>query len=92
MTNAGASGVLHARGIGLRFPGVVALDGAELCLRAGEVHALLGQNGAGKSSLIKVLSGACAAQAGTVELDGVAVHPASPMKRRAWASAPSTRK
>jgi simple sugar transport system ATP-binding protein len=42
----GAQGILHARDLTLRFPGVLALDNVELCLRAGEVHALLGQNGA----------------------------------------------
>src|SRR6185295_18106917 len=71
--------VLQARGLGRSFPGVRALDGAELCLRAGEVHALMGQNGAGKSTLIKVLTGVCAADAGTIELDGRPISPASPL-------------
>ncbi len=73
-----ASGVLHARGISLRFPGVQALDDVELCLRAGEVHALLGQNGAGKSSLIRVFTGACTTHEGTITLDGRAIRPESP--------------
>jgi galactofuranose transport system ATP-binding protein len=76
--NAGANGVLHARGIGLRYPGVQALDEVALCLRAGEVHALLGQNGAGKSSLIKVLSGACRTFSGEITLDGRGIRPRSP--------------
>lgn len=76
--SAGADGVLHARGIGLRFPGVQALDDVQLCLRAGEVHALLGQNGAGKSSLIKVLSGACTTYTGGITLDGRGIRPQSP--------------
>src|SRR5262245_44439590 len=62
--------VLQARGIGRSFPGVRALDDVSLCLRAGEVHALMGQNGAGKSTLIKVLTGVCPAERGTIELDG----------------------
>lgn len=73
-----SSGVLHARGISLRFPAVQALDDVELCLRAGEVHALLGQNGAGKSSLIRVLTGACTKHEGTITLDGRAIRPGSP--------------
>ena len=40
--------VLQMRGIEKRFPGVVALDGVDLSLYAGEVHVLLGENGAGK--------------------------------------------
>jgi simple sugar transport system ATP-binding protein len=71
--------VLRARGIRRGFPGVRALDDAELCLRAGEIHALMGQNGAGKSTLIKVLTGVCAPDAGTIELEGRAIQPFSPL-------------
>jgi monosaccharide-transporting ATPase len=71
--------VLRARGIERGFPGVRALDGVDLCLRAGEVHALMGQNGAGKSTLIKVLTGVCPPDAGTIELCGQAVQPQSPL-------------
>jgi monosaccharide-transporting ATPase len=71
--------VLRAHGIARSFPGVRALDGVSLCLRAGEIHALMGQNGAGKSTLIKVLTGVCTAEAGTIELDGRHIEPASPL-------------
>jgi monosaccharide-transporting ATPase len=71
--------VLRARSIGRSFPGVRALDDVGLCLRAGEIHALMGQNGAGKSTLIKVLTGVCAPQSGTIELDGQEIRPASPI-------------
>jgi galactofuranose transport system ATP-binding protein len=71
--------VLRARGIKRAFPGVQALDDVELCLRAGEIHALMGQNGAGKSTLIKVLTGVCAPDSGTIELDGQTIQPASPL-------------
>jgi len=76
--NAEASAVLQASGISLQYPGVQALDGVDLCLRAGEVHALLGQNGAGKSSLIRVLSGACTTHSGTMTLGDGLIRPESP--------------
>ena len=75
--------VLQARGIRRGFPGVRALEDVQLCLRAGEVHALMGQNGAGKSTLIKVLTGVCAPDAGTIELDGRAIQPGSPLHAQA---------
>jgi monosaccharide-transporting ATPase len=77
--SAEADCVLRAQGIGRSFPGVRALDDAGLCLRAGEVHALMGQNGAGKSTLIKVLTGVCAPDSGKIELDGRVISPASPL-------------
>ncbi len=48
---------VEMRGIVKRFPGVVACDHVNLQVRAGEIHALLGENGAGKSSLMNVLCG-----------------------------------
>lgn len=76
--SAAAHCILHARELRLQFPGVLALDQVGLCLRAGEVHALLGQNGAGKSTLIRALTGACRPDAGTIWLHGSPVQPASP--------------
>ena len=49
--------ILEMRGIGKRFPGVQALKDVDFTLREGEIHALMGENGAGKSSLFKVLTG-----------------------------------
>lgn len=75
--------VLRARSISKGFPGVQALDGVELTVRPGEIHALMGENGAGKSTLIKVLTGVYARDSGTVEIEGRAVHPASPREAEA---------
>jgi ribose transport system ATP-binding protein len=62
--------LLEMQGIEKSFPGVRAVRRGELNLRSGEVHALLGENGAGKSTFIKVLAGAQRADAGTIRVDG----------------------
>src|SRR5258706_7580497 len=50
--------LLEMQDIEISFGGVPALRGAHLSVVAGEVHALIGQNGAGKSTMIKILTGA----------------------------------
>ncbi len=75
--------VLHARGLAKRFGATVALADASLGLRAGEIHALMGQNGAGKSTLIKLLTGVETADAGTIELEGRRIAPATPLQAQA---------
>ncbi|MDB5631502.1 MAG: sugar transporter ATP-binding protein [Tardiphaga sp.] len=68
---AGASVPLfELRGISKSFPGVKALDDVSFVIRPGEVHMLLGENGAGKSSLMKVLCGAYSADGGEFFLNG----------------------
>jgi ribose transport system ATP-binding protein len=62
--------VLEASGIRKRFGGVIALAGADFSLRAGEVHALIGANGCGKSTLCKIIGGSVAADTGRLTLDG----------------------
>jgi len=62
--------LLEMRGIEKSFPGVRAITRGELDLRGGEVHGLLGENGAGKSTFIKVLAGAHRADAGTIRVHG----------------------
>ncbi len=74
---------LAARGLRKRYGGVVALDGADLTLGAGEVHALIGSNGCGKSTLCKILAGAASADAGELLLDGRAVTFAGPAQAAA---------
>jgi ribose transport system ATP-binding protein len=73
-----AGPLLSMTGIDKRFPGVHALDGAHFELRAGEVHALVGENGAGKSTIMKVLAGIHAPDGGRIELTGRPVSFGSP--------------
>jgi fructose transport system ATP-binding protein len=79
----GTQPLLQARGLVKRFGRVTALDGTNFDLMPGEVLAVIGDNGAGKSSLIKCLSGASTADAGTVWLDGEEVHFRTPLDARA---------
>ena len=74
--------VMKATGLVKRYGQVTALDGADFELRAGEILAVIGDNGAGKSSLIKCLSGATIPDEGTIELDGKAIHFKSPIDAR----------
>jgi D-xylose transport system ATP-binding protein len=62
--------LVEMRGVSKRYGGVQALDGAELALWPGEIHALVGDNAAGKSTLIKVLSGAVPADAAEILFEG----------------------
>ncbi|MGN6322199.1 MAG: sugar ABC transporter ATP-binding protein [Dyella sp.] len=75
--------MLHATGLSKRFAATVALDDVELCLRAGEVHALMGQNGAGKSTLIKLLTGVITPDSGEVSLEGRRIAPSTPVQAQA---------
>ena len=62
--------LLRMQGIVKSFPGVKALRGVSLELHAGHVMAIVGENGAGKSSLVKTLSGAYEPDEGDIEIDG----------------------
>ena len=61
--------VLKASNVVKKFPGVIALNGCRLDLQKGEVHALLGENGAGKSTMSKVLSGIYKFDSGELLID-----------------------
>lgn len=66
--------ILELKGITKIFPGVKALNNVLFQLRRGEVHALMGENGAGKSTFIKVITGVHAAEEGHMYLNGQEVH------------------
>ena len=74
--------VMQAKGLVKRYGQVTALDGADFELRAGEILAVIGDNGAGKSSLIKCLSGATIPDEGEIILDGKTIHFNSPIDAR----------
>nr|CBA26669.1 hypothetical protein Csp_H39750 [Curvibacter putative symbiont of Hydra magnipapillata] len=74
--------VMQAKGLVKRYGQVTALDGADFELRAGEILAVIGDNGAGKSSLIKCLSGATIPDEGEILLDGKVIRFKSPIDAR----------
>jgi ABC-type sugar transport system ATPase subunit len=65
-----SSEVLATRGLVKEFPGVVALKGVDFDLRYAEIHALVGQNGAGKSTFVKVLAGVYTPTRGEIYFKG----------------------
>jgi simple sugar transport system ATP-binding protein len=69
---------IELRDIVKRFPGVVANDGVNLKVESGTIHALIGENGAGKSTVMKILYGAQPPDEGTIEVNGQQVHFKSP--------------
>jgi fructose transport system ATP-binding protein len=74
--------ILSARGLRKRYGNVTAIDGADFDLYPGEILAVIGDNGAGKSSMIKALSGAVIPDEGTIRLDGEDVRFKSPHDAR----------
>ena len=74
--------LLHMQDINKSFGGVAALRNASLSVAAGEVHALIGQNGAGKSTMIKILTGAYRRDSGRIAFGGQEVDFTSPQAAR----------
>jgi ribose transport system ATP-binding protein len=74
--------VLSVLNVGKRFGAVTALKNASLQLMPGEIRALLGANGSGKSTMVKVLGGLVARDAGEVLLDGTPLRIGSPRDSR----------
>ena len=60
--------LLEMKNIHKRFPGVYALKGVDLTLKAGEVMALVGENGAGKSTIINILGGIYTRDEGEIQM------------------------
>ena len=70
--------VLQMRNIAKAFPGVLALDGVDLSVAQSEIHGLVGENGAGKSTVIKVLAGVYQADGGSIDVDGKTLSSVTP--------------
>ena len=78
----GKEPILEAKGLYKRYGNVTAIDGADFELYPGEILAVIGDNGAGKSSLIKALAGAVIPDEGEIRLDGEKVNFKSPLEAR----------
>ena len=74
--------ILSARGLVKRYGTVTALDGADFEIYPNEIVAVVGDNGAGKSSLIKALSGALIPDSGELQADGRTIHMHGPKDGR----------
>jgi ribose transport system ATP-binding protein len=77
-TQVATGSILELQGISKRYGGVIALDNIDFDLRAGEVHGLVGENGAGKSTTMKLLAGVYDDYEGELRLNGETVRFSSP--------------
>ena len=66
--------ILEAKSISKSFGNIKALDNVDFFLEKGQIHGLLGENGAGKSSLMNILSGIYLPEKGTVTIDLSLIH------------------
>ncbi len=73
-----AEAILQMRGVTKVYPGVVALDDVSMSFEAGAAHAIVGENGAGKSTFIKSITGAIEPTSGELVMDGDVVRNNSP--------------
>src|SRR5882672_7084165 len=78
MTDANPTPLISIRHLSKSFAGVRALENCQFELLPGEVHALMGENVAGKSTLMKVLAGVYQRDTGEILLDGRAIEIDSP--------------
>jgi ribose transport system ATP-binding protein len=74
--------LLEAVGISKRYGGILALNKMHFAAEGGEVHAILGENGAGKSTFIQILAGAIASDGGELRLSGTPYSPRNPREAR----------
>jgi len=70
--------LLELSGITKRYPGVTALDAVDFTVQAGLVHAVVGENGAGKSTMLRLIAGATRPDAGVMRMDGRPLSLSSP--------------
>ena len=75
--------LLELRSVTKRFGGVTALDGVDFALGSGEVHGLIGENGAGKSTMMKLFAGVYGDYGGEIRLEGRPVRFSSPAEAQA---------
>ncbi|WP_024517337.1 branched-chain amino acid ABC transporter ATP-binding protein/permease [Bradyrhizobium sp. Tv2a-2] len=75
--------VLEVRGLSKHFGGLKAVDGVDIAVRRGGVHALIGPNGSGKTTTLNVLSGLYKATSGVILLDGTDITNMPPHRRTA---------
>ncbi len=88
MTDQTSTPVLDAKGVAKRFGAVVALHDASLQVAKGQIVALMGANGAGKSTFVKILTGALKADAGHVRIKGRDSTVGSPAAAKKWGLVP----
>lgn len=74
--------ILEAKGITKSFGAVKALKNGNFELRAGEIHAIVGGNGAGKSTMVKIMSGVYQPDGGSLKLNGEEIHLSNPKAAR----------
>ncbi len=72
--------ILSIRDVSKSFPGVRALDKVSIDIRRGTVHGIVGENGAGKSTMMKILSGVYTKDSGTVIFDGQTIEHTTPIE------------
>src|SRR5436305_2015461 len=70
VTSSGTTTAIETRGLRKAFGATVAVDGVSFAIEAGHVHALLGENGAGKSTVVKLVAGLIAPDEGGIAVFG----------------------
>jgi len=83
IANGASSPALDARDLSKHYGGIQALRGASVTINPGEIHALLGENGAGKSTAVKVVAGVVRPDEGSVHINGHELTLGSPHGSRA---------
>lgn len=83
MTREVAGNIISATDLRKSFGGIVALAGASLQVNAGTIHALVGENGAGKSTVLGAIAGRLTADSGTIVIDGKEAHRLTPREAHA---------